>query len=126
VLSAARRARGVPVAAPARGVPVAASVVPVAGVHTRVVEDGAKLRDLGVVSAKELRPLLPGVLDVRADGAGAVPHTDDLGVAIRVRSAEVEDTLAGLVLALRVPVVAGDTLHVVDAERVVFVVVGWG
>ena len=112
MLSAARRARGVP---------VAALVVPAAGVHTRVVEDGAKLRELGVVSAKELRPLLPGVLDVRADGAGAVPDADDLGVPVNVRAAKVEDTLARLVLALRVPVVAGDTLHVVDAERVVVV-----
>eukprot|EP00982_Pelagococcus_subviridis_P013536 31261-Pelagococcus_subviridis.AAC.5 len=68
----------------------------------------------------ELRALLrPGVLDVRADGAGAVPDADDLGVAVGVRAAKVEDALAAPVLALRVPVVAGDTLHVVDAERVV-------
>ena len=95
-------------------------MVPAAGVHARVVEDVVKLRDLGVVSAEELRALLrPGVLDVRADGAGAVPDADDLGVAVGVRAAKVEDALAAPVLALRVPVVAGDTLHVVDAERVV-------
>lgn len=103
--------------------PVAAPVVPSAGVHARIVEYGAKLRDLGVVSAEELRALLRGVLDVRADGAGAVPDADDLGVAVGVRAAKVEDALAAFVLALRVPVVAADTLHVADVERVVVVVV---
>ena len=103
--------------------PVAAPVVPSAGVHARIVEYGAKLRDLGVVSAEELRALLRGVLDVRADGAGAVPDADDLGVAVGVRAAKVEDALAALVLALRVPILAGDTLHVADVERVVVVVV---
>ena len=97
-------------------------MVPAAGVHARIVEYGAKLRDLGVVSAEELRALLRGVLDVRADGAGAVPDADDLGVAVGVRAAKVEDALAALVLALRVPVVAADTLHVADVERVVVVV----
>ena len=99
--------------------PVAAPVVPSAGVHARIVEYGAKLRDLGVVSAEELRALLRGVLDV---GAGAVPDADDLGVAVGVRAAKVEDALAAFVLALRVPVVAADTLHVADVERVVVVV----
>lgn len=98
-------------------------MVPAAGVHARIVEYGAKLRDLGVVSAEELRALLRGVLDVRADGAGAVPDADDLGVAVGVRAAKVEDALAALVLALRVPILAGDTLHVADVERVVVVVV---
>ena len=97
--------------------PVAAPVVPSAGVHARIVEYGAKLRDLGVVSAEELRALLRGVLDVRADGAGAVPDADDLGVAVGVRAAKVEDALA---VALRVPVVRR-TLNASSLSSVKFV-----
>ena len=60
------------------------------------------MRALGVVAAEELRALLRGVFDVRADGAGAVPDADNLGVAVGVRAAKVEDALSRLVLALTV------------------------